>query len=51
MREKAERVGETIAKVAGEKKIKKVVFDRGGFLYAGHIKALADSARKGGLSF
>jgi len=51
MREKAEKVGELIAKVAGEKKIKKVVFDRGGFLYTGRVKALADSARKHGLVF
>lgn len=51
MREKAEKVGETLAKLAVEKKIKKVVFDRGGFLYAGHIAAFAESARKGGLSF
>lgn len=51
MREKAEKVGEVIAKAATEKKIKSVVFDRGGFLYAGHIKTLADSARSHGLKF
>lgn len=51
MREKAEKVGASIGAVALEKKIKKVVFDRGGFLYTGHIKALADSARKAGLTF
>lgn len=49
--EKAKAVGQTIAEKAIEKKIKEVVFDRGGFLYAGHIKVLADGAREGGLSF
>ncbi len=47
----ARRVGKEIAGQAIEKKIKKVVFDRGGFLYAGKVKALADAAREGGLSF
>jgi len=47
----AEKVGEDIAKVLIGKKIDKVVFDRNGFLYAGKIKALADSARKNGLKF
>ncbi|MDO8492018.1 MAG: 50S ribosomal protein L18 [bacterium] len=51
MMEKAEKVGEKIAKVAEDMKIKEVVFDRGGFRYMGHVKALADSARKGGLKF
>jgi large subunit ribosomal protein L18 len=51
MREKAEKVGEAVAKAAFDKKVKRVVFDRGGFLYAGLIKVLADSARKGGLEF
>jgi large subunit ribosomal protein L18 len=49
--ENAKKVGQSIATVAKEKGIKAVVFDRGGFLYAGKIKALADSAREAGLSF
>ena len=48
---RAEEVGTTLAKEAVAKKIKKVVFDRGGFIYTGRIKTLADSARKGGLEF
>ncbi len=44
-------VGEEVAKRALDKNIKKVVFDRNGFLYHGRIKALADAARKGGLDF
>jgi len=51
MLEKAEKAGEAIAKLAAEKKITKVVFDRGGFIYTGRVKALADGARKGGLVF
>ena len=47
----AQEVGKTIAKRAGEKKIKSVVFDRGGYVYTGKIKTLADSARAGGLVF
>lgn len=50
-RERAGAVGKEIARRAKEKKVKAVVFDRGGFLYAGHIKALADGAREGGLVF
>ncbi len=44
-------VGKLIATKAGEKKIAKVVFDRGSFLYHGRIKAIADGARAGGLIF
>jgi large subunit ribosomal protein L18 len=47
----AKEIGKTIAERAAEKGIKKVVFDRGGFLYHGRIKALADSAREAGLEF
>jgi large subunit ribosomal protein L18 len=49
--EAAKLVGEVIAKRALEKGIKRVVFDRGGFLYHGKVKALADSARAAGLEF
>jgi len=47
----AKEIGKTIAERAKEKGIKRVVFDRGGFLYHGRIKALADAAREGGLEF
>lgn len=47
----AEAVGELIAKKAGEKNIKKVVFDRGSFLYHGRVKSLATKARENGLEF
>jgi large subunit ribosomal protein L18 len=47
----AMKVGEAIGKVAIEKGIKKVVFDRSGHIYHGRIKALADGARKSGLAF
>jgi large subunit ribosomal protein L18 len=47
----ATKVGELIAKRALEKNIDVVVFDRGGFLYHGRVKALADAARAAGLKF
>ena len=50
-REGAALVGEAIAKRALDKGIKKVVFDRNGFLYHGRVKTLADAARKQGLEF
>ena len=43
--------GKEIAKLAEAKKIKEVVFDRGGFKYVGRVKAFADGARAGGLKF
>ena len=47
----AEILGEALARKAQEKGIKKVCFDRGGYLYHGRIKAFAEAARKGGLEF
>jgi len=47
----AKIVGELVAKRALEKGISEVVFDRGGYLYHGRIKALADEARNSGLKF
>jgi len=44
-------VGKLIAKEAIDQKIEKVVFDRGGFVFHGRIKAVADGAREGGLKF
>jgi len=49
--EMAELVGQTIARRALAKGITAVVFDRGGFKYHGRVKAVAEGARKGGLSF
>jgi len=50
-REGAAIVGQNIAKKALDKGIKRVVFDRNGFLYHGRVKALADAARESGLEF
>ena len=47
----AKAVGALIAKKAKDKGVKQVVFDRGGYLYHGNIKALADAARENGLEF
>src|SRR6185437_9718571 len=47
----AKALGKTIAERLQEKGIKRVVFDRGGFLYHGRIKAVADAAREAGLEF
>lgn len=49
--ERSKLAGLEIAKIAKDKKVNKVVFDRGGFIYTGRIKALADGAREGGLKF
>ena len=51
MSERARELGKLIAKKATEKRVKAVSFDRGGFSYAGNIKAFADGAREGGLTF
>ena len=50
-RAKAEAAAATLAKAAGAKGVKKVVFDRGGYQYLGTIKAFADAARAAGLQF
>ena len=50
-KEAAKEVGALIAKRAGEKKIKTIVFDRSGYIYHGVVKELAEAAREGGLEF
>ncbi len=47
----AKKTGELVAKEARKKKIKNMVFDRGGYKYHGKVKALAEGAREGGLEF
>ena len=49
--EAAKKVGKAIAERAVDKGIKAIVFDRGGYVYTGRVKALADGAREGGLEF
>ena len=50
-KEAATKVGELIAKRAAEKGISEVVFDRGGYIFHGRVKELAEGAREGGLKF
>ena len=50
-KEAAKKVGELVAKRAAEKGITEVVFDRGGYVYHGRVKELAEGAREGGLKF
>ncbi|MBU1001459.1 MAG: 50S ribosomal protein L18 [Proteobacteria bacterium] len=50
-KERATEVGREIAKLAKEKNVESVVFDRNGYLYHGRVQALADGAREGGLKF
>lgn len=47
----AKEIGKILAQRAQDKGVKKVVFDRGGYLYHGRVKALADAAREAGLEF
>lgn len=49
--ELAEAIGQQVAKEASEKKISKIVFDRGGYKYHGRVKIVADAIRAGGLEF
>ncbi|OHA84377.1 MAG: 50S ribosomal protein L18 [Candidatus Yonathbacteria bacterium RIFCSPLOWO2_01_FULL_47_33b] len=49
--ERAKMAGEALAKVAKAKGITQVTFDRGGFIYTGRVRALAEGAREGGLAF
>jgi len=51
MKEKAVTVGQKVAEEAKKKKVTEVVFDRGGFIFTGNIKVLADAAREAGLKF
>lgn len=50
-RDAAAKVGKLIAERAGKAKVEAVVFDRGGYLFHGRVKALADAAREAGLKF
>ena len=50
-KEEARKVGQLIAKRAVDKGIEEVVFDRGGYIYHGRVKELAEGAREGGLKF
>ena len=50
-KDQAKKIGALVAKACLEKGIEKVVFDRGGYLYHGRVKALADGAREAGLKF
>lgn len=50
-KEAAFKVGEAIAKKAADKGITEVIFDRGGYIYHGRVKELAEGARQGGLKF
>lgn len=49
--EKSIQTGKKIAELGKDKKVKEVVFDRGGYTFTGVVKALADAAREGGLKF
>jgi large subunit ribosomal protein L18 len=49
--EQAKRAGELLAQRAKEAGVEQAIFDRGGYRYHGHVKALADGAREGGLTF
>lgn len=49
--ERAKIVGAMLGKMAVDKKLKKVAFDRGGFIYTGRVRALAEGAREAGLDF
>ena len=50
-KEAARKVGKTVAERALSKGITQVVFDRGGYIYHGRVKELAEAAREGGLTF